>query len=79
MPIADSNPAPAGEAIESCHSDVIARTLLNPSCHPGIIYQFELTLLVAHPRMGFHKTTQSDERPHHGRAVVLTFAHARRR
>ena len=78
MPIADSNPAPAGEAIESCHSDVIALTLLSPSCHPGIICQFELTLL-AHPRMGFHKTTQSDERPHHGRAVVLTFAHARRR
>ena len=70
---------PEGEGIGSCHSDVIALTLLNPSCHPGIVGPFGLTLLVAHPRMGFHKTTQSDERPHRGRAAVVTFAHARRR
>ena len=35
-------------------------------------------MLVAHPQVGFHKTTLSDERSHYGGVVVMTFAHARR-
>jgi len=43
-----------------------------------MICEFQLALLVAHPRVGIHKTTLSDERSHDNRAVVITFVQARR-
>src|SRR5262249_56964985 len=69
-------PAPSRRSNRDSSSVMTVFRLLNPSSYPATCAR---ALLVAHPPVGSHKTTLSDERSHDGRAVVITLMHARRR